>query len=189
MIQLRRPSPERLRAVIAAEHDAPFTYEPVGATAADALPPGFDPLRMERGVGTGDEVWARAVAGLRSWSVHRGAGLEVATDGPVEPGTTSAMAASLPVGFAIVACRVVYVEETPDLFAFAYGTLPTHPESGEERFEVVKRGDQVVFVVSAFSRPRHPLARLGRPVARAMQRRATVQYLDSMTKLASAERS
>jgi uncharacterized protein (UPF0548 family) len=95
------------------------------------------------------------------------------------------MAASLPVGFAIVACRIVYVEDEPHRFAFAYGTLPTHPESGEERFEVVRNGDDVSFVVTAFSRPRQLLARIGKPIARAMQRRATVQYLDAMSKLAT----
>ena len=33
-------------------------------------------------------------------------------------------------------CRVVYVVDEPDRRGFAYGTLPGHAESGEERFVV-----------------------------------------------------
>ena len=60
---------------------------------------------------------------------------------------------------ALNAARVVYVEETPERFAFAYGTLPSHVERGEERFEVQMHPDgSVWYVVSAFSRPGHPIA-------------------------------
>jgi uncharacterized protein (UPF0548 family) len=31
-----------------------------------------------------------------------------------------------------VPCRVVYVLDEPERRGFAYGTLPGHPESGEE---------------------------------------------------------
>ena len=37
-------------------------------------------------------------------------------------------------GFLQAPCRVVYVIDEPDIRGFAYGTLPGHPESGEERF-------------------------------------------------------
>ena len=33
-------------------------------------------------------------------------------------------------------CRVVYVVDEPDRRGFAYGTLPGHPETGEELFAV-----------------------------------------------------
>jgi uncharacterized protein (UPF0548 family) len=58
-------------------------------------------------------------------------------------------------------------------FGFAYGTLPGHAESGEERFLVEwdRTGDAVRYDVLAFSRPRHPLARLGYPLTRRAQRR------------------
>jgi uncharacterized protein (UPF0548 family) len=50
--------------------------------------------------------------------------------------------------------RVVYVVDEPTRRGFAYGTLPGHPEDGEEAF-IVERGDDgsVWLVLRAFSRP------------------------------------
>ena len=58
-------------------------------------------------------------------------------------------------------------------FGFAYGTLPGHVEMGEELFLVEwdRATDAVAYSILAFSRPRHPLARLGRPLVRRLQRR------------------
>jgi hypothetical protein len=74
------------------------------------------------------------------------------------------------------ACRVVYVvdEGGPvQRFGFAYGTLPDHAASGEERFLVEwdREGGGVWYDILAFSRPRHVLARLGYPWVRRVQRR------------------
>ena len=52
---------------------------------------------------------------------------------------------------------------------FAYGTLPGHPENGEEAFVVSMSPDQVVrFEIQAFSRPGGPLVRLVGPIGRGM---------------------
>jgi uncharacterized protein (UPF0548 family) len=58
-------------------------------------------------------------------------------------------------------------------FGFAYGTLPGHAESGEERFLVEwdRTDDAVRYDVLAFSRSRHPLARLSYPLTCRTQRR------------------
>jgi len=74
------------------------------------------------------------------------------------------------------ACRIVYVvdESGPiSKFGFAYGTLPGHVESGEERFLIEwDRGDDSVWYdILAFSRPNHVLARLGYPFVRRKQAR------------------
>ena len=74
------------------------------------------------------------------------------------------------------ACRIVYVvdEEGPvTRFGFAYGTLPQHAESGEERFTVEWReaDGAVWYDILAFSRPRQLLARAGYPFARRLQKR------------------
>ena len=55
------------------------------------------------------------------------------------------------------------VTDQPEEYGFAYGTLPAHPEQGEEAFHVARRSGRLVFTVTAFSRPRHPAARLGGP--------------------------
>jgi uncharacterized protein (UPF0548 family) len=82
-----------------------------------------------------------------------------------------------PIG-ASIPCRVVYLIEEPDRHGFAYGTLPGHPEAGEELF-LLERGDDgsASFTIRAFSRPATVLTRLGGPVARAVQRAMTGRYL------------
>jgi uncharacterized protein (UPF0548 family) len=74
------------------------------------------------------------------------------------------------------ACRIVYVvdeEGAVQRFGFAYGTLPQHAESGEERFTVEwhEADDAVWYDILAFSRPQQLLARLGYPIARRLQKR------------------
>jgi uncharacterized protein (UPF0548 family) len=74
------------------------------------------------------------------------------------------------------ACRIVYVVDEPgpvQRFGFAYGTLPEHAESGEERLTVERHEEDsaVWYDILAFSRPRHMLARLGYPWARRVQKR------------------
>ena len=58
-------------------------------------------------------------------------------------------------------------------YGFAYGTLPGHAESGEERFNVEwhEQDDAVWYDIVAFSRPQQFLARLGYPFARRLQKR------------------
>lgn len=53
-------------------------------------------------------------------------------------------------------------------YGFAYGTLPDHPERGEERFLVEwdRADDSVWYDLMAISRPGHWIARLGYPYAR-----------------------
>ena len=69
-------------------------------------------------------------------------------------------------------------------FGFAYGTLDDHMETGEERFSVEFRreDDSVWYDLFAFSRPRHPLARVGRPISRMLQRRFARDSLAAMTR-------
>ena len=78
-------------------------------------------------------------------------------------------------------CRVVYVVDGQREKGFAYGTLPGHPESGEERFAVLWREDDVVEIrIRAFSRPATWWARLGGPVARRVQLGITQRYLRAL---------
>src|SRR5262249_3816421 len=94
-------------------------------------------------------------------------------DAPIAEGTTVAVVAR---AFGLVwinACRIVYVVDEPGrAFGFAYGTLPDHVESGEERFMIETESDGTVWYdLLAFWRPRHPVAGLGYPLTRALQKR------------------
>jgi uncharacterized protein (UPF0548 family) len=107
-------------------------------------------------------------------------------DGPIEVGTNVAMSAPLPIGFVDLTCRVVAVVDEPRRRGFAYGTLPVHPETGEEAFLVVRDEHGVRFDVQAVSGPRHPLGRLVPPVADRLQDAAVNRYLSAMTKIVGA---
>jgi uncharacterized protein (UPF0548 family) len=83
--------------------------------------------------------------------------------------------------------RVVYLVDEPGRRGFAYGTLPGHPEAGEESFVVEHLSDDSVWIViRAFSRPSTWFYRLGMPVLRFMQCRYTKRYLRSLTPGAAA---
>ena len=74
--------------------------------------------------------------------------------------------------------RVAYVVDEPESQGFAYGTLPGHPESGEEAFIVdLHDNGTVTFTITAFSRPATLLARIGGPMSRGIQSWVTNRYL------------
>jgi len=81
-------------------------------------------------------------------------------------------------------CRVVYTVDEPGRRGFAYGTLPGHPEAGEESCILEVHDDsRITFTVSAFSRPDSPLARAAGPVGRYLQHWMTSRYLNAMDSL------
>ncbi len=85
------------------------------------------------------------------------------------------------------ACRVIEVIDSGGSIdaggtenGFAYGTLPGHPEIGEERFWVQRLpDDSVVAHIVAFSRPGRWFTRIGGPIGRIAQSRITERYLDA----------
>jgi len=134
-------------------------------------------------VGNGSGDFARAVEGLKEWQAHRAVGIRVRpVDAPVLRGTTVALALPLVGVHVLAACRIVAVVDEPDRFGFAYGTLRSHPERGEEAFIVSREGESVTFRISAFSRPADALVRIGEPVARRVQRRVTLGFVDGLAK-------
>jgi uncharacterized protein (UPF0548 family) len=68
--------------------------------------------------------------------------------------------------------RIVAVWDEPRRFAFSYGTTAHHVEAGEETFSITWHADdRVTYDVWSYSKPRHPLVKLGAPIARSLQRR------------------
>lgn len=179
VLRRRRPPVEELEALARSSAGERLTYAAVGATATSSWPVGYRHDRRSVELGPAS-AFGDAVERLRSWRPHLGAGITVGCDGPIADGTHVAMAAPLPVGFVLATCRIVYVHDRPDEFAWAYGTLPVHPEEGEERFAVIVRDGRTHFEIGAFSRPRHWLARAGGPLGRRLQVRATDAYVRAM---------
>lgn len=79
--------------------------------------------------------------------------------------------------------RVVYIVDEPQRRGFAYGTLPGHPESGEEAFVVEHRDDDSVWLtIRAISRPAHPALWIVYPVLRLAQAVFTARYERALTR-------
>jgi uncharacterized protein (UPF0548 family) len=191
MFLVRRPAGDRLDRLLSDMAGADLTYPEVGATAEpDALPAGYHHVRAEAVVGQGDADFAAAIRGIRTWRLHRGQGIRVAPAEPaVAPGTDVALVVPSFGLHVLAACRVVWVVDDGDRFGFGYGTLPVHPESGEEAFVVSRTPDgEVRLAIVAFSRARHALTRLGGPVARRQQARFTDGYLDALRRHVAVSR-
>ncbi len=156
----------------------PLTYPEVGATAGP-LPDGYDHLNFTSQIGTGQQRFDEAAGAVMHWGMQRGAGLRVrATSDVVAVGAVVVVR----LGFLRAPCRVVYVIDEPHLRGFGYGTLPGHPECGEERFAV--RHDPVTGAVFSevvsFSRPATWWGRAGKPVLRVAQRLIGRRYLHAV---------
>lgn len=159
-----------------------LTYAEVGATAGP-LPDGYAHLRRRGRVGAGSRDLDRAGEALLGWEMHRRAGLAVAATGPAAEGGTVVLGLGA-AAVLVIPCRVVRVVDDERRRGFAYGTLPGHPERGEELFLASLADDgSVWFEVTAFSRPGSTLIRLAGPAASAVQRVATSCYQRALAAL------
>ena len=179
MLRLRRPTVEELGVLANEARTQPFTYSAVGATSREAAPIGYRHEQLCVEVGDAS-TFSAAANDLRHWKPQLGAGLALAATGDLAEGTTVAMAAPVFGVWVLATCRIVYVEEEPGRFAWAYGTLSIHPEEGEERFEIAVEDSRTLFRVDVFSRPHTRLSRAAGPLARRLQARATRRYAESM---------
>lgn len=170
------PLPENTTEVL---RTARFTYQPVGATASSP-PPGYHHFTRTRLLTHTD--LATAGERLFTWCVHEHAGLQVAASSQrAEPETVVLMRLGMRRLSLRIPCRVVYVVDEPHRLGFAYGTLPGHPESGEELFLLERDHlERVTFTVAAFSKPASLLARVGGPATQWTQQWMTSRYLDGI---------
>jgi uncharacterized protein (UPF0548 family) len=204
MPSLHKPSPALLRRIIAEQSARDFTYPHVGATASlphSPLPTPHsytvDHSRVE--LGKGATTFERAKAALQRWQQFNLGWLEAFPDDtPIRASETVLVIARAGGLWWTNAARIVYtIDSSLPLplgegrgegalnaarFGFAYGTLPGHVESGEERFliESDRETNVVHFDILAFSRPRHFLVRLNRRRARAMQTRFAAEAAAAM---------
>lgn len=176
MRSLRRPSDMAVRVFLAAQAKLDFTYTAVGATAG--LPPAgylVDHTRIK--LGEGEEIFTRAKAALGRWEQFRLGWVEAwPPETPIRAGEVVAVVARRFGLWWLSACRVVYVVDEPGSvcrYGFAYGTLPDHAGSGEERFLVEwdRASEEVWYDILAFSRPQWLLTRLGYRYMRRLQKR------------------
>jgi uncharacterized protein (UPF0548 family) len=160
---------------------ASLSYSEVGATAAE-LPTRYRHLTRRVMIGSGQQVFADAAGAIAGWQVQLRAGLRVSASKPTAVvGTDAVLRLGIGPLRLSAPCRVVYTVDQPRRWGFAYGTLPGHPESGEEAFIVEYHNDETVsFTITAFSRPSTAMARLAGPAGYLIQDRITSRYLQSL---------
>jgi len=129
-------------------------------------------MRTLEPLGSGPGVFARAVAGLEAWAVYPAWLTLYPHPAPPAEGTCAALLTGFGPVWTVSAVRVVAARRTPQRFSFTLGTLPQHALTGLERFSVYRDDAETVwYEIMAVSRPRHPLARVGAPALRRVQRR------------------
>ncbi len=176
MLSLLKPSAESIRRFLTEQSLLDFSYSAVGATATTP-PAGYvvDHTRIQ--LGQGEAVFHSARDALQHWEQFRLGWVEAwSPDTPIQTGEVVAVMGRALGLWWLNSARIVYsVDESGPVskFGFAYGTLPGHVESGEERFLVEwnRADDSVWYDILAFSRPNYFLARMGYPVVRRMQKR------------------
>lgn len=187
MLSLRKPTDESIRPFLEAQAKLPFTYSAVGATATTP-PAGYvvDHTRIK--LGEGEPVFQLAIAALRRWEQFRLGWVEAwSPDTPIQVGEVVAVMGRAIGLWWLNACRIVFVvDESGPItkFGFAYGTLPGHVESGEERFliEWDRSDNSVWYDILAFSKPNRFLTRLGYPMVRRTQKQFGRDSAASMLK-------
>ena len=197
MLCWSRPSHAAIERFLAEQSQLELSYEGVGHTglnhtSAGSIPSGYRAHRYRTLLGSGDATFEAARRAIGDWKMFEVGWVELVPARPAEPkgGATVGLLFRLAGTWWLSACRVIDLIDEPTpldettprrRFGFTYGTLPGHVARGEERFLVEQDQDGTVWYdLFSFSRPRHPLARLGSPVTRAMQKRFGHASLEAM---------
>jgi uncharacterized protein (UPF0548 family) len=185
MFSIKRPTNLEIEDYIRRQIEQPFSYDFMGCTREQPLAarPGWNIDHHRVLLGHGSEAFVRARAAIDAWQMFPPEmtsvfGHEVPREGLV---VAVLYRVSLVPVWLLMPARVVYTihdtirrdGHTFERYGFAYGTLPEHPERGEERFLVEwnHTDDTVHYDLLAVSQPRHLLARLAFPFARHEQAR------------------
>ncbi|TDD38488.1 DUF1990 domain-containing protein [Actinomadura sp. KC06] len=149
-----------------------FTYPEVGATRDAERPAGYRHLRRRMHVGHGPAVFRNAADAVMEFWMHRAIPVRVEASAPrAAPGVSVVIAMGAGPLRLKAPCRIVWTREEERYAGWAYGTLPGHPQSGEESF-VVHLDDEgdVWLTVTAFSRPATAVSKLAGPFVGMFQR-------------------
>jgi uncharacterized protein (UPF0548 family) len=175
MFLLRKPAPSAIERFLDRSQDLPLSYGPVGLVREAAADRRFDEHVVA--IGHGADDFRRACAALATWRQFDLPWVELhPRQASIEPGTVVGVVIRHLGFWSINGARVLYSIGDPDgsmRFGYAYGTLTSHAESGEELFEVfVDPADgQVMYRIRAVSWGQAALARIGQPIVRVLQER------------------
>ena len=188
MFMIREPNEQDVARFTSSQRDLPFTYDGVGLTNSTP-PPGYTVDHNRTQLGTGETVFRVGVEAVKNWKQFELGWVTIVPRGvAIEVGAMVAVKAHAYGTWTLSASRVVYTIDDSRRFGFAYGTLPDHVESGEERFLVEwLEDDSVWFDILAFSRPRHLLVKASFPLARRLQKRFARDSLQQMKRLTAGD--
>jgi uncharacterized protein (UPF0548 family) len=172
MFLARRPSPEAIDRFVRDSQELPLSYGPIGIVNRETPCRDLDEAIVT--IGRGRTDFDRARAALLAWKQFDIGWVETfPRNAPVDVGTVVAVLIQHMGFWSLNGCRVLYNVGGDGRFGFAYGTLTNHAESGEELFDVFldPESDDVRYGIRATSKPQAALARIGRPIVRALQAR------------------
>ena len=188
MVSLRRPSSEMIRAFLASQSKLGLHLRG-GRCDGERAPDGYAVDHTRIKLGEGEEVFTRAKAALGRWEQFRLGWVEAwPPEAPIRgrrgrggrcPRAWTLVAECLPDRLRRGRSRVRSAG-----IGFAYGTLPDHAGTGEERFLVEwdRANGEVWYDILAFSRPHQFLTRLGYPYMRRVQKRFGKESAAAMLK-------
>jgi len=178
----RKPNCTNLERLLTTHQTSPFSYSAVGNTEGKA-PTGYRVDHNRILIGHGLDQFEAAKAAIDEWKMFDLNWIELFPKRPSVQLETSVAVVVRHLGFwSVNISRIVYVVNEETRYGFAYGTSLCHSEEGEERFlvEYDKATDEVWYDLYAFSKPRHPLALIGYPIARHLQKRFARESLAAM---------
>jgi uncharacterized protein (UPF0548 family) len=188
MFLLSRPDKSDVQKFLDSSSLSEFTYPHVGATMASIIPDGYVADHNRISLGNGEEIWTTAKSLVRSWRMFDLSWVELySPDTPIRKNENVAVLVYHLGFWSLNSARIVYVIDKANLFGFAYGTLDSHGECGEERFTVRRdpsTGD-VFYDLFAFSKPNYFVARLGYPFVRSLQKRFARDSMKAMARAAN----
>jgi uncharacterized protein (UPF0548 family) len=191
MISLKKPSIASIQQFIANQQTLPFSYPEVavGSTQIGKTVARFNNDAQKVVVGHGQHDFAQAKIALTQWVHFPKHWTPIIPEStPIETGQTVTVNFYLMGLWWTNAARIVYVEDQPQQFGFAYGTLPSHIERGEELFRVsMDEQARVWYEIRAFSQPRWWPIWLIYPVARLLQARFRLDSADAVRRFVQSE--
>jgi uncharacterized protein (UPF0548 family) len=191
MFSLKKPSDNQCAAFRIKQSLLKFSYTELGMTREAKSAPGYDRDHVSIVIGQGNDDFEHARKAVCAWKQFPAGWTFIdPLTAAITPGRVVTMRAYTFGLWTLNACRIVYKIEEPKKFGFAYGTLPGHVEQGEELFLVELHDDnRVTYSITAISKPRHFLCRLGYPLARLAQARFRKESGLSMLKAMQEERT
>jgi uncharacterized protein (UPF0548 family) len=184
---LRKPNDQQLRQFLDLQAAEPLSYREIGQSNGGS-PAGYNVDHNRVLLGHGQAAFDAACTALLQWRMFPAPWTTIWPAGAKqETGTAVVMMARVYGLWWVNACRVVYRadQEVPARrYGFAYGTLHSHVEQGEERFMIEwDQDDKVWYDLRAFSRPRFWIARVGYPITRRLQRRFVLDSQSAMRRI------